>query len=140
MYTNSTAIMEEIKTILTNGLSASNPDLTIILDEPIILDYNSLPLLCIFPMKEDYSYDESFGSEYKKDLSVNISIRLKGKPASSLATPFVNSICDLIHSNRDLNGLADYVEIQTIQWGNDRVEEGYVCGASIDLQIKYLTQ
>lgn len=136
MYTNAVAILNQIKSILTTSVVIT--DLTISLDEPLDLIYSDLPSIAIYPLKEDLLYDEGY-SQDKKQLSVRLELRMKSGPASTVCTPVVNTICSAIKANRTLGNLADYVEIQTIQWANDKTESGYVCGASVDIVINYLT-
>lgn len=136
MYTNSTNILNQIKTQITTATASILPDADITNDEPIELIYDSLPQICIYPLKEELLYDESF-SQDKKSLSIRIEVRQKGSPASSVSTPVVNAICDNLKGSK-LAGLVDYIELQTIQWANDRTTEGNVCGSSIDIIINYL--
>ena len=137
MITNSLAILNQIKDQVTTATSSLLPTATISLDEPIDLVYDNLPEICIYPISEDLIYDESF-SEDKNQLSIRIEIRLVSGPASVVCTPILNAIGDNLKSDLRLNGLSDYLEIQRIQWANDKTADGNVCGASIDLQVNYL--
>jgi hypothetical protein len=135
MFTNAPAILTYLKTLIETNVT--NPSFNVNLDEPIELVYEDLPSIAIYPIREDFNYDESF-SQDKKNLSLRIEIRMKGSPASTIATPIVNQISTLIKADRTFAGLAEYVEIQSLQWANDRSEKGLVCGAALDLQVNYL--
>ena len=137
MFTNALAIITHIKADLA-AIPTLPDGININLDEPITLVYEDLPSLSVYPLREEYLAEDSFQSESKKRLLVRVELRLKGSPASTLCTPVINLICDAIRADRTLGGNVDYVEIQSIQWANDIAKEGYVCGASIDLQIDYL--
>jgi hypothetical protein len=135
MFTNSLAIINQIKTDLTSALTV--PNLTINLDEPLDLVYSDLPTLSIYPLKEDFVFSDSFTQD-KKQLFIRIELRMVSGPASTICTPVINDISTAIKADRTLGNLADYVELQSIQWANDKTESGYVCGASLDLQVDYL--
>ena len=132
-FTNSTAILTQIQTDLTTA----NLGITINLDEPLELVYDDLPSISIYPLREEFIYDGSYNQD-KKQLAVRVELRMKGSPASSICTPIMNTIASAIKADRTLNGLADYVELQSLQWANDITEKGYVCASSLDLQIDYL--
>ena len=132
-FTNALTILTYLKTMFTNGISTINVNL----DEPLEIVYNDLNTISIYPIKEDFLYDESYGQD-KKSLALRVEVRMKGGPASTVATPVLNQITALLKSDLHLGGLADYMELETVQWGNDRIEQGLVCGCSLDLTIKYL--
>lgn len=137
MFTNSSVILEQLKNQITASVINLLPTASIALDEPLDLVYDNLPEVCIYPMTEQFVYEESF-SQDKKLLNLSIEIRMKSSPASSVCTPVVNAICDAIKADLHLAGLADYVELQTIQWANDKTTEGQVCGAAISVAVSYL--
>lgn len=135
MFTNSTAILTKIKSILDAGVTLQNVNIS--LDEPLNLIYSDLPAISIYPIREDFIYEESYNQD-KKHLSVRIELRMKNGPASNTCSPVINQIAGLLKSNRTLDGLADYVELQSIQWANEQIEQGIVSGASLDIQVQYL--
>jgi hypothetical protein len=137
MFTNALNILDYIKTLVANNVA---PGITnVYLDEPLDLVYSDLPLIAIYPIKEDFVYDSSTNTEDKKQLSIRIEIRLPGGPASSTCTPVLNTIATAIKADKWLGGLSDYTELQTIQWANDTTSNGKVSGASLDIQVNYLT-
>ena len=133
MFTNSTAIMTQIQT----DLNAASLGIPINLDEPLELVYDDLPSISIYPVREEFIYDGSYNQD-KKQLAIRIELRMKGSPASTYCSPVINTIASTIKADRLLGGLADYVELQSIQWANDITEKGYVCAASLDLTVDYL--
>ena len=130
-------ILEQIVADLTAPVTTLLPKVTITLDEPLTLVYTDLPSVSIYPMREEFLYDESF-SDDKKQLSVRIEIRCTKGPASTVCAPIIEAIVTAIKADRTLGGTAQYVEPQTIQWANDITSSGAVCGASLDLQVNYL--
>ena len=138
-YTNALAIIETIRDLITAPVTALYPDITLNLDEPINLVYSDLPSISVYPLREDFQYEESFGSSDKKHLAVRVELRMKGGPASTVCTPVVNAIAAAIKADVRLGGLATYVELQSIQWGNDTTGSGAVCGAAVDIQVQYLS-
>lgn len=138
MYTKSLEILTQIKADMVSIIATLPANITINLDEPITLVYDDLPSLSAYQIREDLLPEDSY-SQYKKRLLVRIELRMVGSPASTLCTPVVNLICAKLKADRTLGGLADYVELQSIQWANDIVASNYVCGASIDIQIDYLS-
>ena len=137
MYSNAVAIIARLRSTLTAPVQALVPAMTLNLDEPLSLVYSDLPALAIYPIKEDLLPDESFTQD-KKALSLRIELRMKSGPASTVCTPVINAACAAIKADRTLGGLADCVEIQSLQWANDNSESGVICGASIDLVVNYL--
>ena len=137
MYSNVQAILTQISTQVQTAVIGLLPTATLSFDEPLSLTYTSLPEIAIYPLMEKTIESDSFTQD-KKELSIRIEIRQKGGPASSVSTPVVNAICDSLKQTLRLNNLIDWLSVETIQWANDRVVEGAVCGASIDLTIHYL--
>jgi hypothetical protein len=138
-FTNVLPIITKIKDLITGPVTALIPLVTISTDEPINYVFSDLPMLNVYPIKEDFVFDESTNSEDKKHLAVRIELRLAGAPASSLCTPIMNAICAAIKANKRLDGLAVYVELQGLQWANDSTSSGAVSGMSLDLEIQYFT-
>ena len=139
MFTNALAIAQELKTIITAPALAVVPGMTFNLDEPVNLVWDDLPVVSTYPVSEEYNYDESTGASDKKHLRLRIEVRVKSGPASVVCTPVVNAVCAAIKANRSLNGLAQYVELQTIQWANDNTGSGVVSGAAVDVLVQYFT-
>jgi hypothetical protein len=137
-FTNAPAILTQIKSQITTALSTLLPSASISLDEPLDLVYDNLPEICVYPLTENFVYDESFNSASKKLLNVRIEIRMKSGPASSVATPILNAIASNLKADLRLNGLVDYLELGSIQWANDKTMEGNVCGCSLDVSLSYL--
>lgn len=134
MFTNATEILTQLKTLI-DGTALG---ITVNLDEPLELVYDDLPSISIYPLREEFIYDGSYNQD-KKQLAIRIELRMKGSPASTYCTPAINTIATALKADRTLAGLADYVELQSLQWANDITEKGYVCAASLDLQVDYLT-
>ena len=135
-FTNNVAIIEQVITDITSAVSSYNIT-NINNDEPINLIYSDLPSIAVYPVKEDFIYDESSSNNDSKKLYLRIELRMKNGPASIVCSPVINSISDAIKADRTLNQLAIYVERQSIQWANEQISQGQVCGASVDLEITY---
>ena len=128
-FTNNVAIIEQVITDITSAVSSYNIT-NINNDEPINLIYSDLPSIAVYPVKEDFIYDESSSNNDSKKLYLRIELRMKNGPASIVCSP-------VIKADRTLNQLAIYVERQSIQWANEQISQGQVCGASLDLEITY---
>lgn len=139
MFTQVLPIMDKIQSDLITPITSLVHGITINLDEPLNLVYTDLPTLCIYPVKEDFDYNGSDNVQDKKNLFLRLELRMKKGPASTVCTPVINQIVATLKADRTLGGLADYVEFQTIQFANEQTESGQVCGASLDIQVDYLT-
>ena len=136
-YTNALAIVQKISDLINAPVKALVPTMSFNLDEPINPVFSDLPLVSTYPIREDFVYDESTNGSDKKSLSIRIEFRMKGGPASTVCTPIVNAIAAALKASPRLDGLAIYVELQSIQWANDTTGSGNVCGAAIDVQVFY---
>jgi len=134
VFTNCQAILNQIQ----SDLQAAIPAIPVFIDEPLNLVYADLPNIALYPVREDFVYDESFQSEDKKRLIIRVELRMAGGPASSLCSPIINTIAAAIRADRTLAGMAMYVELQGVEWANDTVSQGKVCGASLDIQVDNL--
>lgn len=137
-YTNALGIIEKLRDLLRTPVLAQTPTMTLNLDEPINLVFSDLPMLSTYPVREDFVLEESTNNQNKKHLTVRIEVRVKGGPSSSICTPLINTIADTIRANPRLDGLATYVEIQSIQWASDTTSSGIVSGAALDVMVQYL--
>lgn len=130
-------IIAQVIADITGPVQALIPGIAIHEDEPLELNYPDLPMVAVYPYKEDYIYEESF-EQGKKRLALRVEVRLKGSPASSVASPVINTIVSALQADPWLGGLATYVEHQSIQWANAKTSSGLACGASLDIQVDYL--
>ena len=137
IFTNVQPILAKLKALITTPVTALLPLVTISTDEPLNFVTSDLPLLNIYPIKEDFIFDESTSGEDKKHLSIRIEIRMAGAPSSTLCTPVMNAICAAIRANLRLDGLVVYTELQTLQWANDSTSSGSLSGMSLDLEVQY---
>lgn len=137
MFTDALSVAQAIKTKITAPVTALVSTMSFNLDEPINLVYSDLPMVSTYPVREDYNYEESTTTHHKKHLTLRVEIRMAGGPASSTCTPVVNAISDAILGDRTLGGLAQYVELQSIQWANDNTGSGVVSGAAVDILVQY---
>lgn len=139
MFTNQLAIINKIKADIQTSVLSIQPDMQFSLDEPIEPMYDNLPCVYIYPVKEDYNFSESFQDSSAKTLMLRIIIQMKSGPASIICNPIINMISDTLMADRTLGNLINYLELQSIHWGNDRLKDGNICGAALDIEIKYLT-
>lgn len=133
-FTLAQEILDQIKANL-----AAVTDIRITLDEPLEYVWEDLPEINLFPVQEDFSFENSSNSQDDKQLQVRLALKMPGGPASSVCTPVINAICEGIRQDRTLNGLAYYVELQSIKWFNDKISEGHVCAATLEFTVNYLT-
>jgi len=138
MFTNNVAIIAQVISDITSAVSTYSIT-NINNDEPLNLIYSDLPAIAVYPVREEFIYDDSSSNSEKKKLALRIELRMLGGPASIVCSPVINSISDAIKADRTLNGLAVYVERQSIQWANEQISQGQICGASLDLEIEYFT-
>ena len=136
-YTNSLAIIQRIQADLITSITPLLPGLKINLDEPNSYVWNDLPVIAVYPMKEDYVEESASQTQDFKQLHITIEIWMKGCPASSVVTPIVQAIAACIRADRTLGGLAMYVELGTIQWANTQIGSGLASAASLELRVDY---
>ena len=137
MFTNVLNIITRIHTDLQATIPGLLPNIKISLDQPLEPVYSDLPCIYIIPVKEEYIYDDSTNNEDKKRLHLTIIGQFQGSPASSVATPILNAVASALKTDRTLNGLAFYVELQDVFWATDDKANGSVCGFALDVQVDY---
>lgn len=136
-FTNAPAILAKVKAILIGPITALVPTISVSTDEPVNFVFSDLPLLNIYPVKEDFIFDESTNNEDKKHLSLRVELRMACSSASAVCTPMMDAICIALKANRRLDGLAVYTELQGLQWANESTSSGSVGGMSLDIEVQY---
>ena len=138
MFTNVEYYLDRIIEDLQTPISALLPNVQFVTDDPVNIVYTDLPIISVMPITEEFIYDDSSNSSDLKELKISILLRMAGTPASSLCSPIINQIVSTLRKDRML-GTSDtvYVEFQGISWASDRVAEGKLCGASLDILVRY---
>ena len=142
MFTNAAAILQRIQADVTAGLDALLPGVPVNLDEPVDLIYEDLPYVAIYPVNEGYLAESESQPDDKKRLTLRLVYRAKAGPlhggsAALVCTPVINAISAAIKADLWLGGLASYVELQGIDWGNADFGKGQVAGSSLEVQVDY---
>jgi hypothetical protein len=149
MYSEALPILQQIQADITAPITALLPTIQIFLDDPVDFLYTDLPAIAIYPIKEEHDDSQDTNSQYYKVLTLCVvfrtispsivlsSGRTTNSPASIIATPIVNAINAAIMADRQLGGLAIYVEPGTIYWASNHVSQGIVVGADIEFTVKY---
>jgi len=136
MFTNVQAYVSKIIT----DLEAANliPGVNVSNDEPLELVYSDLPNITVIPTTEDFVYDDSSNSSDMKELNISIQLRMQGSPATTLCSPVINQIVSTLRNDAMLGSQNTvYVEFGNLSFANDRISDGKVCGASLDIKIRY---
>jgi len=136
-YTNSLAIIQRIQADLITSITPLLPGLKVNLDEPNSYVWTDLPVMCVYPMKEDYVEESASQNQDFKQLHVVIECWQKSGPSSVISTPIIQAIAASIKADRTLGGLAMYVELGTIQWANTQIGSGLASAASLEIRVDY---
>jgi hypothetical protein len=141
MYSNSNAILAQIKTDITSSVTALLSTVKIYLDDDLDISYDQLPVVTIFPTDEtnDSDFYNDISGPFRKELAIRIELRMAGTPASLLCTPIINAIVTALKSDPRLSGLVDNFDFGTVTWATGHLGSGMASGAAFEMTIRYIT-